>query len=390
MNRQTALALMLAVVGASACARAYAPPGGERDTQPPRLLETYPAPLAVVGPFTTPAVFRFDERLSERQFTESLVVVSPLDGAVRVRRAGREVRVEIDGGWRADRVYRVTLLPGVRDLFGNIRNEPAEIVFSTGPEIPQTAIAGLVHDRITGRPVDTGVVTAVRRGDGVEYMALTDTAGFYSMRHMPLGEYDVLAWHDQNRNRRRDPAEAVDTGAVATLATVTDTVALVFNVMPVDTTPPRALRAEAIDSLHVRVFFDDWFDIDVPVTAGAEVHRLPDSTRVAGASRILHAPVHERERAAAQAAAADTAGPPRRAQPATPLLPTRDLVVELDRPLAPGTYAITIGGAVNISGLTGGGVVRFELRAAPPPREPAAAPPDTAGVPPDTALLRRR
>jgi hypothetical protein len=400
MHRQLVLtALVLLLVGA--CARAYAPPGGERDTQAPLLVETAPAPLAVVEPFDGPVVFRFNDRLSERQFSEALIVVSPLDGALRVRRTGREVQVRIDGGWRPDRVYRIVLLPGVRDLFGNIRQESAEIVFSTGPEITATAIAGIVTDRITGRPVETGIVTAVRRGDGVEYMAVTDTAGFYSLRHLPLGEYDMLAWFDQNRNRRRDAAEPVDSGHVARLATAADTTAVVFDVMPVDTTPPRVVRAEAVDSLHVRVAFDDYFDVDVPPTATAEVHRMPDSTRVAGYRSIVHAPVFERERAAARAARADTAiaddtvaALPRRQQapaaaapPSGRLLPSRDVVVILDRPLPPGTYTVTVGGALNISGLTGGGVARFEV--APPPPPPPPPPPQAPAetVPVDTLRL---
>jgi hypothetical protein len=388
-------ALMLAVLAVSACARAYPPPGGEPDRTPPRLLGTTPEPLAVVAASDEPVVFHFDERLSERNFTESLVIVSPQDGALRVQRSGREVRVRIDGGWRAGRVYSVVLLPGVRDLFNNARTEPAEVVFSTGPEMPATAVAGIVIDRITGRPPQQGVVNAVRRDDGAAYMALTDTAGFFSLRHLPLGDYDMVAYGDQNRNRRRDPAEPVDSGRVVTLSAAADTVAITFEVLPVDTTPPRLLRAEAVDSMTVRLFFDDYFDVDEPVLAAVGVvHALPDSVQWATARRVLVAPVWERGRAAADAAArraaaeaaeaaarADTTVAPARIQlqpqvqpqREQPLLPTRELVVELDRPLGAGqAYTITVSEAVNISGLAGGGVARFETR--PPPAEPPPAP----------------
>jgi hypothetical protein len=390
-------AVVLAVVALSACARAYPPPGGELDRTPPRLLGTTPEPLAVVAPSDEPVIFHFDERLSERNFTESLVVVSPQDGAVRVQRSGREVRVRIDGGWRAGRVYSVVLLPGVRDLFNNARTEPAEVVFSTGPEMPATAVAGIVLDRITGRPPQQGVVNAVRREDGAAYMVLTDSAGFFSLRHLPLGDYDMVAYGDQNRNRRRDPAEPVDSGGVVTLRSAADTVAVTFQVLPADTTPPRLLRAEVVDSMTVRLFFDDYFDVDEPVLdAVGVVHALPDSVQWATARRVLVAPAWERERAAADAAArraaaeaaeaaarADTAvAPPRvqlqpqvRPQREQPLLPTRELVVELDRPLAPGqAYAVTVSEAVNISGLAGGGVARIETRA-----QPAEPPPDGGG-----------
>jgi hypothetical protein len=423
MVRRITTAAMV-VFAVSACAHAYPPPGGERDTQPPRLLETRPVPLAVVPGFDEPVVFRFDKRLSERGFSEALVIVSPQDGAIRVDRTGREVRVRIDGGWRPDRVYRVVLLPGVRDLFGNTRDEQAEIVFSTGPAVPATAIAGIVIDRITGRPPQTAAVNAVDREDGTTYLAIADSAGFFSLRHVPVGEYEMRAWADQNRNRRRDPAEPVDSGRVVTLAAPTDTVAIAFGVMPVDTTPPNVVRAAVVDSMRVRVTFDDYFDIDEPVLgATAEVHALPDSVPFAGARRLILAPLYERGRAAAEAAERraaeaaqaadtaaalrpdtaaaprpDTAAAPRRADPAAaarpaarpaprpdePLLPTREVIVELDRPLLPGlAYTITVAGAVNISGLAGGGVARFEVPAAAPPPDPP--PPDAPPANPPPA-----
>jgi hypothetical protein len=405
------LAAALVVFALAACAHAYPPPGGDRDTEPPRLIETVPAALAVLPGFDGAAIFRFDERISERNFSEALVIVSPRDGAIRVDRSGHEVRVRIDGGWRPDRVYRVVLLPGVRDLFGNIRNEQAEIVFSTGPTVPATAIAGMVVDRITGRPPQNGVVTAIQGVDGTAYLAVADTAGFFSLRHVPAGEYEMLAWGDQNRNRRRDPAEPVDSGRVVTLASPSDTVAVVFQVMPVDTTPPRVVRADFVDSMRVRVTFDDYFDVDEPVlTATAEVHALPDSVRFAGSRRLLLAPVYERGRAAAEAAAAqraaaaaadtaaaDTAAairpdsvpvrpPAPTPGPESPLLPTREIVVELNRPLVPGQgYTITVTGAVNISGLPGGGVARFDVPAAAPPRDPPPPDPPPPDPPPPGA-----
>jgi hypothetical protein len=384
------LAVLLLAMAAAACARAYPPPGGDRDTLPPGLVNTTPEPLAVVPNFRGPVVFRFDEGLSERNFSEAMVTVSPQDGAMRLRRAGNEIRVEIDGGWRPDRVYRVVVLPGLRDRHGNARDQPAEVVFSTGPPIPETAVAGIVMDRLTNRPVQSAVVRAVRRGAEESYVAVGDAEGFFSLRHLPLGVYDVQAFADVNRNRRLDPAEPVAARQLS-LAAEADTVTMVFSVLAPDTTPPRVTRAEMIDSLHVRLTFDDSFDPEQPQTTGSAVlHALPDSVLHARSNRLLVGSVWERERrtAAAVRPAPDVPSPdtlavpptppaepprPPQAQPGRPagaeqpLLPTRELVLVLEAPLRPGTYMITVAGVVNIHGLTGGGVVRLQV-AEPPSR----------------------
>ena len=406
-----AAALLMLAAGLSACARPFPPPGGEPDVTPPGLVTTVPEPLAVIGAGNTPAVFRFDERISERGFSEALVLVSPLDSALRVERSGAEVRVRIDGGWRPDRVYRVVLLPGIRDLFGNERREPVELVFSTGTAVGNTALAGIVIDRLTGRPEVNGVVDAVHATHGARYTAVADSSGFYSLRYLPVGEYDVRAYDDQNRNRRRDTLEPVDSGFTAVFAQPTDTVALVFDVLPPDTSAPRVVAARSVDSLHVLVEMDDHFDPEDGLAAvGVQVLVLPDSTAYASAAAVIPEPVFRAEQQAAQRRAAEAArqaadsaraagdtivaadtaavraGPPlprgrtgAAAEPADaatdPTLPIRGFVLRLDRPLTPGSYLVNIGGVVNLHGLTGGGVESFEWSAEPPP--PPSVPPDT-------------
>jgi hypothetical protein len=371
-KRQVSLALALL---AGACARPYPPPGGEQDTTPPGLASVTPEALAVLPEYSGPVVFRFNERLSERGFSESLVVVSPLDGALRVDRSRTEISVTIDGGWRPNRVYRVIIEPGLRDLFGNARKEAIELVFSTGPPVPNTAIAGIVEDRLSGRGADAAVVTAVRRADTVSYMALADSGGFFALRHLPMGVYDMRAYSDQNRNRRRDFAEPVDSGRSYSLGSPADTVAAIFTLLPTDTTGPRVTSAEVADSLHVRVGFDDHLEpSDSIVPIQGRVVSLPDSAEYALVVGGLHPTVYERQRPVPvdTGAAADTLaprlpprGPPRRADDR--VLPSRDLIVRLDRPLRPGRYVITLTNAVNINRLTGGGADDFEMRAPPPP-----------------------
>jgi hypothetical protein len=428
---------MVMLCAAASCARPLPPPGGEEDRSPPQIVATTPEPLQILEGFSGEVVFRFDERISERG-TENIVLVTPVTGDVRISRGRSEIRARVEGGWRPGVIYRVVLLPGIRDLFNNERRTPADLVFSTGPEIPATAIAGLVTDRITGRPASQAIVQATRRTDSLPYITAVDSQAFFALQNLPFGLYDVIAFTDVNRNRRRDPSEAVSAAATAPLSQQTDTLPIDLVVIPPDTTPARLLRAEARDSLQVRIFTDDWIEPALPlVSLQIRILQLPDSSEIEGPHRAIHVDSFMVARAKADSAAradslarmaradsiaraaradslrragADTAAvdttrrqpplrgaptiPPRVAQPRgaqqrpggaqadalPPIgpLPYQELVIVPARALPPGRYLIEVRGLQNIAQIPGGGgMVAFEIAAPRPTRRDTT---DTGGV----------
>lgn len=428
----------LLAVAAAGCARPSSPPGGEQDRVPPRVVSVSPVPFATLEDLRAPVRIEFDERLSIRlegvTAWEDAVLVSPITGDVRVDRGRRSLEISIAGGWQPGLVYRVVVLPVFRDLFGNIRREPIELVFTTGAPIPPTAVAGFLEDRIAGAPVPGGRVEAVRRVDSVTYVAVSDTAGFFSLRNIPAGVYDLRAWLDQDRDRTMEFQEPQDT-ALLPLG-FQDTVVVSLGLLPRDTTAARLLRAEVVDSQKVRLFFDDYFPPG-PVAGRAALFGMPDSTLVVEGT-LVHATALDsilaRERAVADSlraiadslrvAAGDTAvapgdtlpgdtaqagrqaqrrrleaglplgaarppgapGPGAGGRPAEPL-PSRELIVLLPFPMQPGTaYLVEASGLTNIRGVPGGwGIARFQTaaRTDTTPPQPEPVPSDT--VPSETA-----
>jgi len=425
---------LLAAAAALSCARPLPPPGGEQDRVPPQIVATTPEPLQIVEGFDGEVVFRFDERISERG-TENIVLVTPVTGEVRISRGRSEIRARVQGGWRPGVIYRVVLLPGIRDLFGNERRTPADLVFSTGPEIPPTAIAGLVTDRITGRPASQAIVQATRRADSLPYITAVDSQAFFALPNLPYGLYDVIAFADANRNRRRDPNEAVSAAATAPLSLQADTFPVDLVVVPPDTTPARLVRADARDSLQIRIATDDWIEPALPLASlQIRILMLPDSTEIEGPHLAVHVDSFMIARARADSAAradslaraaradsiaraarldslrragADTTlvdttprPPPLRGAPFIPArggargaqrpaapagaalpsigpLPYQELVIVPARALAPGRYLIEVRGLQNIAQIPGGGgVALFEIAAPRPVRDTT----DTGGL----------
>jgi len=414
-------AAALLVVLLSGCARPEPPRGGEPDRIPPAIVEVSPEAFSVAPAATGPIRIRFNERISERLAVGQLsdaVLVSPETGAVRVEQDRDALTVHLAGGLRPGVVYRVTVRPVIRDLFGNTMRQPFEFVFSTGAAIEETAVAGLVIDRITGRPVPDVRVEATERGEDVDaevslvHVARTDSTGTYTLRYLPPGSYALLGYQDRNRNRVLDPSEP--RGRTTFDLAPADTAFADFHVMDPDTTPARPTGAEVVDSVTVRLTFTHYLDPDAPLAqVGVALDRADGEPSAPGVLQLLHEHRWVEMRQAAQeppppvadptvpggpppapgppaAAGADPPTPGAAAQPRISFvgrapgadtvtasllgitLPSRVLYAEFSAPLLPEVpYVLRLQGAANLWGIPSlmdsVEVVRAPLPVAPQP-----------------------
>ena len=435
-----ALAAFVAYCG---CASTGDPPGGPPRTTPPVLLATVPESGAVLTAPPRRVEFDFDEVIGERiaapqPTLAGAVLVSPATGPVSVDWHRDHITISIKGGFRPQRIYRVELLPVVADLHQNKMKVGRTIVFSTGPEIPTATLAGTVVDWTGGRAANGALVQALLLPDSLPYLALADSAGNFSLRQMPPGDYLVYGILDQNNNRRRDPREAFDTARVA----LTDSALVGLFAFTHDTLGPRIRSADLVDSVTVKITFDRPVSPDVAVdTSMVHVSPLADSTQTVALAAVLTTTTYDSAakaetaaRAAAQAAkdsaaraaaaARDTthraaptpqpaaARPPVRPPPlgaapggATPpatrhdtsramrLLaqhpaPSDTRVLRFAAPLEPGTrYAVMTSNVVGLTGVRSTqGRTTFSV---PRPRPTRPASDSTRRAPADTAAARR-
>lgn len=373
--QKTGIVLLAAIV--ASCARVMPPSGGERDTEPPRVVETFPAQNADASNLagtTTPVRIVFHETLSERSPRE-LVQVSPESGAVEAERDGKEIRVTMRGGWQRGKVYRVSVLPGIVDRHANARTTAYELVFTTGGVIVPNALGGLVTDRITGKPVVNARVEAITGSDSTIYTTVTDTGGFFALRSLPPGLYTARVYSDQNRNRKLDPVEARALREVPLGAN--DTIAIELQLLARDTTPARLVRADVRDSLQVRLIFDDYMEQAASISGiRVTAWQLPDSTAAITGGSIMTARAFQRLTADSARTPPGLAARPGAVVPdtASRLLPINELVWVPTSPLRPSTrYRISVAGFRNLQGIADGGGSIVVTTPAPPRTPPPAA-----------------
>lgn len=378
------------------CAFSQAPPGGPTRKDPPDLLAITPESNAVdVHPARV--VFTFDEVLAQGTTggggggagsLTSFFIVSPHAGATNVGWHRDHLSVAPHGGFRSGLVYTVTMLPGIRDLHGNIRKRGTSITFSTGPPIPATVIRGRIFDWLQGSPASHALIDALLRPtdpkDSIDYVTIADTLGGFTLRHVPPGHYTLRGYVDANNNHRLDPSEIWDSAAVA-LDSATDSVTVELLAVLHDTIGPRVKDIIVRDSVTLRLKFDRGVDPKQSITASLFTLSAKDSTRIPITSAIsgpeydsaqarqgrAHADSVVRadsiRRADSGIVAHDTAATNRRLalrrerqdsiararipHPSRPS-PVQDAVLLLGKPLEPGSYRLHIEGLRGLLGVS--------------------------------------
>ena len=375
----------------AACASVESPPGGPPDSTAPVLLDITPD-TGAIGVRPDEVVFRFNEVVGERPARgaslRALFVISPMNGDVETDWKRSAIGVRPGRGWRDSTTYTVTMLPGLRDLRGNVLYDGTTLVFSTGGPIAQSRVRGLVFDWVAGRISTNGWIEAVSRPDSVVYVASTDSAGAFDLGNIPPGSYTIRAIIDANSNRALDPRELWDTTSLS----LADTATVELLTYVHDSTPPRIAGIVAQDTFTVRVSLDRPLHPDLPIDSSRFVLRASDSS-IVPILQVRPTAVWEREQAA-RGARPDTVPPPvpgrgRIGAPTQPIVPAvapsrpspiADIIIILGTPLRPGgEYRLTIRDARGLDGPaeTSGRV--FNVRATRPAAPPPSPPPPVSG-----------
>lgn len=415
---------------------------------------TWPDTFEIIEPTRDPVKIVFSERISERpsegRSLDAAVLVSPMTGEHRAKHRRSGLEIEVIGGFQPGLVYRVRLLPTVRDMFGNGLQGPFELVFgTTGAVFEENVIAGIAEDRITGEVVEGVRAEAEIRGveDTPVHVAVTDSLGVFAFRYLPAGLYDISVYQDVNLNTEMDFSELqgwAESELLPEEAAADTAIIRQVTLLRPDTTPSRLILVEAMDSVLIRVSFDDYMDSEGPLEEilvqltqeeepGPEIDGLlwprqmdsllafndsvaAEEERLALVDSLSTVADSLEQTLAGFTEAGDTLGadsvgtrleqirdlmappePPEEPEPGAevelpPILPQQEFFIYLAEPLVgEQLYTAVISGVTNINGLSGGGgEASFTWEPPEPPPEEVpdtSAVPDTAGVPPDTGSV---
>src|SRR5262249_46478508 len=153
---------------------------------------------------------------------------------------GKSITVRPKHGWAPNTVYRIELMPGLKDLRGNADKSNASITISTGSELPSRYISGRVIDWAANRGSAGALVQFIHLPDNATYRALADSTGRFRVGPLPQGDYvveGVLQGGDQYHRRTKQPWDSVHVGVGQ------DTTGEIW-AFARDTNPPKSTNTE--------------------------------------------------------------------------------------------------------------------------------------------------
>ena len=203
-----AIALALLVY---ACANRGYPEGGPKDTTPPVVVGEVPVSYTKNFDKKRVDIF-FSEFVQLKEVSEKFVFSPPLKKNPKVSLRGKYVQVSIPDTLRPNTTYSMDFADAIVD---NNEGNPLgyyRYVFSTGDIIDTLEVSGNVVNAESYEPMMNILVGLYEdQADSVpllqlpDYIARTDSAGFFRLTNLRQAHYRVMAIDDKNKDKKYAP-----------------------------------------------------------------------------------------------------------------------------------------------------------------------------------------
>ncbi len=199
----------------SSCAQIRTPTGGERDKQPPILINANPAEKSV-NFSDNKIVLEFDEFIQLKN-RNRITITPEIVGGYEIKDRLKIVEINLKGKLQENTTYVINFGNSVADLNEGNELKNFNYVFSTGNTIDSLSIQGKITDSKDGKEASDIMVLLFKDLDTIAniqsrttpFIVQTTTDGFYKFNNLSEGVYKIVAVRDENLNRRWDIGEDI-------------------------------------------------------------------------------------------------------------------------------------------------------------------------------------
>ncbi|MBO0939728.1 Ig-like domain-containing protein [Fibrella sp. HMF5335] len=201
------LLLSIVLYVASNCAQVAQPPGGKKDTLAPKLIDSYPKMRARNVKPKQVELF-FNEYITAENLPQKVIITPGSGITFDYKVKPTSVVLTFNEPLKDSTTYTISFTDAIKDATERNPATNMKLVFSTGNLLDSLSISGQVSDIVSGTTTPAGTLVGLYAPrdtlDAVKnkpiYYSKTDTSGRFQIENIRGGEYDVIAFTDQNNN----------------------------------------------------------------------------------------------------------------------------------------------------------------------------------------------
>ncbi|MBO0932657.1 Ig-like domain-containing protein [Fibrella aquatilis] len=199
--------LLIVVYLASNCAQVAQPPGGKKDTLAPKMIDSSPKMRARNVKPKQVELF-FNEYITAENLPQKVIITPGSGITFDYKVKPTSVVLTFNEPLKDSTTYTISFTDAIKDATERNPATNIKLVFSTGNQLDSLSIDGQVSDVVSGTTTPAGTLVGLYAPrdtlDAVKfkpiYYSKTDTSGRFRIENIRSGDYDVIAFTDQNNN----------------------------------------------------------------------------------------------------------------------------------------------------------------------------------------------
>ena len=200
--------LLLYTLFVLSCANPIGPTGGPRDETGPQILFTEPE-TGTTNFSGNEVSFYFDEFVKRESIKNNIIIEPDFGANYSTKWKKKRLTVNFKDPLPDSTTIILTLSGSISDTRGNKIGAPKIVAFSTGDELDEGSISGQIINAETGMGESARRVALYREPINIQapynYVAETDTGGYFTFSYLKEGNYKAFYFDDRNRNKIWEP-----------------------------------------------------------------------------------------------------------------------------------------------------------------------------------------
>lgn len=198
----------------SKCAQIVPLTGGQRDTNPPKVIHIYP------DNFTKnfsqkQIVFTFDEKIQLINPDDRIIITPATSKKLKWNIKNKTLQIILPDSLQENTTYKIIFNKTIADLTERNTIDILEYVFGTGNHIDSLYIKGNVKNQYTLNNESKVLIALYNENESDSvvlkyrppYFTKTDEQGNYILKNLPNKNFKIFAYKDDNNNFNYDPVK---------------------------------------------------------------------------------------------------------------------------------------------------------------------------------------